>query len=87
MPGMEENAIVLDFLPYGKSTDTKKEPLAQLIGESYFTLLEVVPKPGITLAVGEKVYIGKGPRDKIDHIKSRIDYLCLLYTSPSPRDS
>ena len=70
--GMEEYAIVLDFLPYGKSTDTKKVPIAQLVGEKYFTLLEVVPKPNVTLSVGERVYIGKGERDKIDHIKSRI---------------
>jgi putative nucleotide binding protein len=74
MVTMEEHALVLDFLPYGKSTDTKREPLAQLIGESFFTLLEVVPKPDLPLAVGERIYIGKGDRDKIDHIKGRINY-------------
>jgi putative nucleotide binding protein len=74
--GMEEYAVVLDSLPYGKSTDVRREPLAQVVGEDYFTLLEVTPKTG-TVSVGERIYIGKGPRDKVDHIKSRITYLDL----------
>jgi len=74
MTTLEENAVVLDFLPVGKSTDMTKEPLAQLLGESYFTLLEAVPKPGISLALGERVYVGKDNRDKVDHIKGRILY-------------
>jgi len=72
--GMEEYAIVLDSLPYGKSTDVRREPVAQVVGWEYFILLEVTPKPGVTLSVGEKAYIGKGPRDKVDYIKNRINY-------------
>ncbi|MEM3555701.1 MAG: DUF655 domain-containing protein [Candidatus Micrarchaeia archaeon] len=75
--GMEEYAIVLDSLPYGKSTDVRREPIAQVVGEEYFTLLEVTPKPGATFNVGERTYIGKGPRDKVDHIRSRITYFDL----------
>ena len=75
--GMEEYAVVLDSLPYGKSTDARREPVAQVIGEDYFTLLEITPKPGMTISVGERIYIGKGPRDKVDHIKSRITYFDL----------
>jgi len=75
--GMEEYAIVIDSLPYGKSTDVRKEPIAQVVGEDYFTLLEVTPKPELVLTVGERIYIGKGPRDKVDHIKSRIGYFDL----------
>ena len=70
----EENAIVVEYLASGKAGEAQKEPVAQLIGESQFTLLEVVPKPGVALAVGEKVYIGSGPRDKIDHIRGRIAF-------------
>ncbi len=77
MVTMEEHGLVLDFLPYGKSTDTKQEPLAQLIGDAYFTLLEVVPKPEAKLQISERIYIGKGDRDKIDHIKGRIIFLDL----------
>ena len=39
----EDYAIVLDYLPHGKSSDFKEEPLAQLLGETHFSLLEAVP--------------------------------------------
>lgn len=68
----EEHAVVLDFLPQGKSGEARKEPVAQVLGETYFTLLEVVAKPGVSLSVGERVYIGREVRDKIDHIRGRI---------------
>ncbi len=73
----EENAVVLDFLPSGKSGEAKREPVAQILGDTYFTLLEVVAKAGTTLAPGEKVYIGKEVRDKIDYIKGRVTFLDL----------
>ena len=70
----EENAIVLDFLPFGRSSSAKREPLAQILGDTYFTLLDVLVKPGVTLSPSERVYIGKEERDKIDYIKGRITY-------------
>lgn len=73
----EEYAIVLDFLPYGKSGEAKKEPIAQVLGELYFTLLEATIKPEAKLDIGEKVYIGKAERDKVTHIRGRIEYLQL----------
>lgn len=73
-PGMEEHAYVIDSLPYGKSTDVRREAVIQVVGDLNFTLLEVVPKPGTMPAVEEKIYIGKGERDKVDHIKGRITY-------------
>ena len=77
----EENAYVLDFLLTGKSASGRSEPVAQLIGEEWFTLLEVVPKEGTALKHGEKVYIGKAERDKIALIKSRITYNELTETA------
>jgi putative nucleotide binding protein len=77
MPGeekREEYALVLDYLSTGKSGSGRGEPIAQLIGEEWFTLLEAVPKPGATMAPTERVYIGKAERDKISLIKSRITY-------------
>ncbi|MGC8710331.1 MAG: DUF655 domain-containing protein [Candidatus Micrarchaeia archaeon] len=71
---LEEYAIVIDYLPTGKSFSVNPEPIAQLIGENKFTLLEVVPKQGAQLKVGDRVYIGKGERDKISLIKSRLAY-------------
>lgn len=67
----DENAIVLDFMPHGYATG-KPEPIAQVLGEKYFSLLEVVPRRDVVLKQGDVVYIGSGKRDKIDHIKRRI---------------
>ncbi len=71
---LEEYAVVLDYLPTGKSFSARSEPVALLIGETKFTLLEAVPKPGAVIKVRERVYIGKGERDKISLIKSRLSY-------------
>ncbi|MCD6434616.1 MAG: DUF655 domain-containing protein [Candidatus Diapherotrites archaeon] len=68
----EEYAIVLDFLPTGRAHSFKQEPIAQVIGKNFFTLLEVVPKEGIELKPQEEVYIGKEERDKIERVKGRI---------------
>ena len=68
----DDNVIVLDFLARGKSGDRRAEPLAQVLGTKYFSLLEVVSKKDVILKPGEKVYIGEGTREKIDHIKRRI---------------
>jgi putative nucleotide binding protein len=70
----EEYGLVLDFLPHGKAGEAQREPVAQLIGESYFTLLEVVVKPDAQVKGGDRIYIGKEERDKVDHIKGRIAY-------------
>ncbi len=73
MDQLEEYALVLSYLPTGKPTSPKPEPLVQLIGESYFTLLEAIPKVN-DIKIGERVYIGKGDRPKIKIIKGRISY-------------
>ena len=68
----DENVIVIDFLPRGHSTG-RQEPIAQVIGTKYFSLLEVVVKADVVLKNGDIVYIGDEKRDKIDHIKRRIN--------------
>ena len=65
----EEYGLVIDFLPHGKAGEAQREPVAQVIGESYFTLLEVVVKPDAKVKVGDRIYLGKGTRDVVDHIK------------------
>jgi len=77
---LEEYAYVLDFLPTGKSSSLRSEPLAQLVGESKFTLLEVVTKT-TDIRIEERVYIGRGERDKVLQIKSRIGYDDLTETA------
>jgi putative nucleotide binding protein len=67
----DENVIVLEFLPRGHSTG-RQEPIAQVIGDKYFSLLEVVVRKDVILKPSDRVYIGDAKRDKIDHIKRRI---------------
>jgi putative nucleotide binding protein len=67
----EEYAIVLDYLHHGYLEDSrpihKKEPIAQVIGKSFFTLLEIVPST--QLKPHDEIYIGEGKRDKVAYIK------------------
>lgn len=76
--GMEDYAVVLDFLPHGHPEDErpiyKKEPLALALGEKFLTLIEVVPKPGVEFKPHDRIFIGKDERDKIQYIKRRISY-------------
>ena len=76
MAGRDDYAIVLDFLPEGHPLDKrpshKKNPVAQAIGKTRFSLLELVPKPGVYLNIGDEVYIGEGKREKIHHIEGRV---------------
>jgi putative nucleotide binding protein len=80
----EEKAIVLDFLPNGypfeKSTSLKS-PIAQALGTNNFTLLELIPKKGIFLQPYEEIYIGEGKREKIHHIKGRLNMKNLTGTA------
>jgi len=80
---MEENAYVIDFLPYGKSDDPRSQPVVQLMGEKFFTILEAYPKVGVTFATGERVYVGKGDREKIASIKGRVFFTDLTSASKS----
>lgn len=69
----EENVIILEYLPNGYPLEKKNMPIAQAIGENNFTLLELVPRRGISLDIGEEVYIGEGKRDKVYYILGRLD--------------
>jgi len=82
----EDYAYVLDYMARGKMGGTRQafrtEPLVQLVGESYFTLLEAIPRSGVTISLRERLYIGKElPREKISHIKGRISYDDLTSTA------
>lgn len=67
----EENAIILDFLPYGYVMEQKMMPIAQAIGTSGFTLLQLVPRRGEKFEIGEVAYIGDGKREKVQYILGR----------------
>ena len=79
----DEWVIVLDFLPKGIPGRGKPEPMAQAIGEKYFSLLEIVPREGIELSLGDRVYVGDGTRDKIKYIRRSISINDLTVFSRS----
>ena len=71
--GKDEYVKVLDFLEHGKSNE-REERVAQTIGTEHYTLLEVVMREDKRPKGGEELYIGEGDRDKVEFIKSRINY-------------
>ena len=82
----EDYAYVLDYMAHGKMGGARQsfrtEPLVQLIGENYFTLLEATPRSGVAISPSERLYIGKDlPREKISHIAGRISYDDLTSTA------
>jgi putative nucleotide binding protein len=83
----EEYAYVLDHLPRGYPEDTrpifKKDPIVQAVGDTYFTLLELVPRKGARFNPQESIFIGRDRRDKIDHVKRRITFDILTATARS----
>ncbi len=74
----EEFAYVLHFMPKGHPDDKKpmyaRQPLLQVLGETFFTLLELIPKKKVNVSIRDRIFIGKGPRSIIDHVKGRISY-------------
>jgi len=52
-------------------------PVAQVIGEKYFTLLEVQLRPESKVEISERIYIGKDQRDKVLRVVGRVDYVDL----------
>jgi putative nucleotide binding protein len=47
-------------------------PLVQAIGKKNLTLLQIVPRRGMTFELKEEVYIGDGKRDKVLYILGRL---------------
>jgi len=72
----EERVLVLDFLPNGYPLDPrpshKKTAVVQAIGKDHFTVLELIPKKGITLKLMQELYIGADKRDEIQQIVGRL---------------
>ncbi len=81
----ETYARVLDYLPYGHLDDSRpvyqKKPLVQAIGEERFVLMELSPKRNKIPAVHDRVYIGEGTREVIDHVVKKLRYDELTQTA------
>ena len=72
----EEYAYVLDSKTRGKSTTVRGRTgtIVIAIGEERLTLLEVLGIENSTFDVGERIYIGKDGRTKIQSVLGKIDY-------------
>jgi len=83
--GKENHAVILDYLSRGylnrEMTKFGGKPIAQAIGISNFTLLELAPKNGVDLEIQDLVYIGKGKRDKIYRVLGKLELENLTATS------
>ena len=79
--GREEHAIVLEFLSRGYSSSYTDEAVAQAVGITNFTLLELVPRDGVSLSLGQTVYIGPEERKEIKFIKGRLEFSKLTNTA------
>jgi putative nucleotide binding protein len=58
----DDSAIVLD----------RSQPVAQVVGNQYFSLLELIIRDDVKLTIGDKIYIGDGKRDVVKYIRGRI---------------
>jgi putative nucleotide binding protein len=75
---MEDYVHILDYLPQGRpdSPPSRREPTLLGLGESQFTLFELVPKPGAQFTIGDRAYIGKDvdARSLVQKIRGRVTY-------------
>jgi len=73
----EEYAYVLDSKSHTKSTTVHGRTgiIVVAIGEERLTLLEILGIENSTFNVGEKIYIGKEGRTKVQSVLGKIDYI------------
>lgn len=85
---MEDYAYILDFLPQGRPDDTRRrDPVAYGLGERNFVILELVPRPGASMLVGDRVSIGRDLPDRagspIDHVRGRFRHEDITHAAQS----
>lgn len=73
---MEDHAYILDYLPSGRPDERdRRGPVAYAVGEDDFVLLELIPKEGTNLLVGDRVYVGDDEeREKIERVRGRVGF-------------
>jgi len=72
----EEYAYVLDFNERGRSSTVRGREgiIVTAIGEDRLTILEILGIPDSTFEVGERIYIGKEGRTKVQSVLGKLDY-------------
>ena len=75
---MEDYVHILDYLPNGRpdAPPARRGPTLVGVGESKFTLFELVPKSGVSFTIGDRAYVGKDAdqRNMVQKIRGRITY-------------
>ena len=81
----EEYAYVLDFVERGKSSTVRGRQgiIITALGEDRLTLLEVLGAENSTFEVGERIYIGKQGRTKVQSVLGKLDYARISQTAQS----
>ena len=81
----EEYAYVLDFVERGKSSTVRGREgvILTALGEDRLTLLEVLGVENSTFEVGERIYIGKQGRTKVQSVLGKLDYAKISQTAQS----
>ena len=72
----EEHAYVLDHKPRAKSTTVRGRigVIVIALGEDRLTLLEILGIENSIFDIGERVYIGKEGRTKVQSVLGKMDY-------------
>ena len=81
----EEYAYVLDFVERGKSHTVRGREgiIITALGEDRLTLLEVLGVENSTFEVGERIYIGKQGRTKVQSVLGKLEYAKISQTAQS----
>jgi putative nucleotide binding protein len=72
----EEYAYVLDFNEHGRSSTVRGREgiIVTAIGEDRLTILEILGVADSTFEVGERIYIGKEGRTKVQSVLGKLEY-------------
>ena len=77
----ETHAYVLSVVPpkeFLRDSRPRGDTIVQGLGESHFTLLEMIPQRGVKLHPQERVSIERNSASKIDHVKRRVFFEDLV---------
>ena len=77
----ETHAYVLSVVPpkeFLRDSRPRGDTVIQGIGESHFTLLEMIPQRGTKIIPQERVSIERNAPSKIDHVRRRVFYEDLV---------
>ena len=85
----EEHAYVLDFCSMAKSKTVRGRNgiIITALGEERLTLLEILGVEDSIFDIGEKIYIGKEGRTKVQSVLGKLDYKQISGSSQSELDS